>query len=268
MIRRLSQADRNLAVDLLNHDPIHNLYLIGNITQLGFETEYCEFWGDFARGDDSNIRGLINRYMNGWSIYGAPDADWGGLAEVMDSHPVAARRLQDNPGGVDSFTPYLGRYSAAKSDEEELMMLAENAFRPIIPPADASLRRAALADLDELADFYSDAGSMSRTRAGVQRPLRDLRVWVASSGGRIRAAALTNAEVPKYAMIGGVYTEPASRNLGLARAVCSALCAELLAEGKQPALYWQDPAAGTVYRKLGFRAIGTWRSVWLRQVVD
>ena len=54
-------------------------------------------------------------------------------------------------------------------------------------------------------------------------------------------------------MVGGVYTEPASRNLGLGSAVCSALCAELLAEGKQPALYWQEPAAGVVYRKLGFQ---------------
>jgi len=82
----------------------------------------------------------------------------------------------------------------------------------------------------------------------------------------VLATALTNAEIRHRAMIGGVFTDPAVRGRGLSQAVCSALCAELLAEGKQPALYWANPAAGTVYRKLGFRLIGQWRSVWLKPV--
>jgi predicted GNAT family acetyltransferase len=67
-------------------------------------------------------------------------------------------------------------------------------------------------------------------------------------------------------MIGGVYTPPAMRGRGLSQAVCSALCAELMAAQKQPILYWDTPAAGAVYRKLGFCATGTWRSVWLHSV--
>ena len=105
---------------------------------------------------------------------------------------------------------------------------------------------------------------MTRSRQGVERPLRDLRVWVAERNGSIQSAALTNAELPANAMVGGVFTAPASRNLGLSQAVCSALCAELLSEAKQPVLYWLEPAAGAVYHKLGFRACGAWRSVWLR----
>jgi len=46
------------------------------------------------------------------------------------------------------------------------------------------------------------------------------------------------------------------------------LCADLLADGKQPVLYWKRPAAGAVYRKLGFHAVGAWRSVWLERLGD
>ena len=66
-------------------------------------------------------------------------------------------------------------------------------------------------------------------------------------------------------MVGGVYTSPAWRGNGLSQAVCSGLCAELIEIGRQPVLYWHDPAAGHVYTKLGFRPIGTWRSVRLKQ---
>ena len=109
---------------------------------------------------------------------------------------------------------------------------------------------------------------MSRTRDAVARPLRDLRVWMAIENDIVLSTALTNAELHDVGMIGGVYTNPTARRQGLSRAVCSALCAELLAEKKQPVLYWENPAAGKVYRSLGFRSIGLWRSVWLSRTSD
>ena len=43
------------------------------------------------------------------------------------------------------------------------------------------------------------------------------------------------------------------------------VCADLLVAQKQPVLYWDTPAAGAVYRKLGFHAVGEWRSIWLEK---
>jgi predicted GNAT family acetyltransferase len=106
---------------------------------------------------------------------------------------------------------------------------------------------------------------MSRTPPAIERPLRDRRVWLALKEGDVVAAALTNAETSSLGMVGGVYTAPAWRGNGLSQAICSGLCAELIAIGRQPVLYWHDPAAGYVYAKLGFRPIGTWRSVRLSQ---
>lgn len=262
MIRPLTEQDRKHVVALLSQDRALNLYILGNLETLGLKRDFCQFWGDFE--DSSGVlRAVLNRYMNGWTLYGRPDADWAGLAQVVDQHPVPAARLQDNPGGIPSFLPYLQRYRASQEKEEELMTLAPEHFRPVAPPPGATVRRATLADLDALIHLYRDAGSMQRSPAAVERPLRDTRVWVAEVAGQIGAAALTNAEVADLAMIGGVYTVPALRGRGLSQAVCSALCQELLREGKGPVLYWDTPAAGAVYRKLGFQAVGRWRSVWL-----
>ncbi len=268
MIRALGRADYDGTVRLLGMSPPLNLYMLGNLEKHGFEADFCQFWGDFGDEERANAapRAVLNRYMSGWSVYGLPDADWGGLAAVMDAHAQAGTRLQDNPGGVTSFLPFLRRYAVEQVTEEELMALRAEDFRPARPPSNCEVRRATLADLDALAALYAEAEHMTRTRAAVERPLRHTRVWAALTGSEMRAAALTNAETSGLAMIGGVYTLPAWRGRGLSQAVCSALCAELLSEGVQPFLYWDTPAAGAVYRKLGFHRVGVWRSAWIRRV--
>jgi predicted GNAT family acetyltransferase len=263
-IRLLTEKDRAVLHALAAQQPEQNLYLLGNLESVGFTQDFCTFWGDFSAG--GTLRGVANRYFTGWSIYGLSNADWRALAALVDADPNAAR-LQDNPGGTPSLLPFLITYGAARIDVEELMRLDCAHFRAQEAPQGWRVRRAIPADLDALADFYAEAGDMARTRAGTERPLRDGRVFVAvDSFGHIGAAALTNAETrtqPLLAMIGGVYTAPALRGQGLGKAVCSALCASLCSGGTTPILYWQHPSAGRIYRALGFRPIGSWRSIWL-----
>ncbi len=264
MIRKLGEADRTATLALLNRSPALNLYMLGNIAANGFDTDYCEFWGGFAA--DGSLRGVINRYLRGWVLYGETDAEWEALAAVLDDHPLPAERLQDNPGGADSLLPYLRRYAVRKADEQTLVTLSAADFVSAPSPDNICIRRATLDDLGALIAFYADAQEMSRVPQAVERPLRDRRIWLACHGDEIRAAALTNAETANAAMIGGVYTQKKWRGQGLSKAVTRALCAELLAEGKMPVLYWHNPAAGAVYRRLGFREIGVWRSVWLEAI--
>ncbi len=272
MIRLLTETDRAQTTEFLSGAPQFNLYMLGNVEKLGFAHPICEFWGDFtpsapendkAKDNEGTLRAVLNRYMNGWALYGTTAADWAGLAQVVETHPAGARRLQDNPGGIDSFLPYLQRHRAEKVEIEEVMALQPADFRPIPAPEGVVVRRATLDDLPSLIAFYANAEHMSRAAAGVERPLQDTRLWLAEGADEIVATALTNAETGQLAMIGGVYTPPAQRGRGLSQAVCSALCADLMADQKQPILYWVTPAAGSVYRKLGFRATGLWRSVWL-----
>lgn len=262
MIRPLHEGDRSAALALLSAAPHLNLYLLGNMAALGFDADFCRFWGDF---DGSRLRGVVNLYMTGWTIYGEEDANWSDLAQVIDAHPQDATRLQDNPGGRETILSLLSSYEAVRISESTLMSLAPEDFRPLPAPAGVHIRRATGADLPALVDFYAHAEDMSRQPEAVERPLLDRRVWIAERAGTIAAAALTNAETDKAAMIGGVYTPPPMRGQGLSKAVCSSLCEELLQHGLEPVLYWDNPAAGAVYRRLGFGPRGAWRSVRMRR---
>jgi len=263
VIRPLTDEDRRQAHTLLNAAPEYNLYMLGNMEALGFACEFCQFWGDFA--GDGRLRAVLNRYMSGWVIYGAADADWSALGRIVDAHPTPATRLQDNPGGVASFLPYLQAYEASSLSRQTLMSLNATHFTAVSAPAAVVVRRATDADFAALVAFYADAEQMTRSPAAIEQPLQRGRIWLATEAGAIVSAALTNAETSQSAMIGGVFTPPPARGRGLSQAVCSALCQELLADGKRPVLYWDTPAAGAVYRRVGFRAIGAWRSVRLAQ---
>lgn len=295
MIRKLSESDRAQLLACLRRTPQTNIYMLGNLASLGVDHEISEFWGDFAphtgsashhpgtedtsANDAPRLRGVINRYMTGWSVTGDPDTDWAGLAAVLDTYPTPAERLQDNPIGVESFLPYLQKYVAARVETEEMMTLDADDFRPVPVPPGFVIRPACFDDLDALTAFYADAQEMRRSRPGVERPLRDGYLWLAEPAahdgatcgatcGTICGAALTNAVGDGHAMIGGVYTAPAWRGRGISQAVCSALCAALLQAALRPTLYWIAADAGHVYRKLGFHAIGHWRSAWLQQRMD
>ena len=111
--------------------PHHNLYLMGNMSTLGFDRDFCEFWGDWA---DGALRGVVNRYMTGWTLYGRADADWPALVAVIDDHPLPAERLQDNPGGIASILPLLRRYVAIAVEVEELMQLPADAISGLLSP--------------------------------------------------------------------------------------------------------------------------------------
>jgi predicted GNAT family acetyltransferase len=265
MIRLLTEADRAAVIALLQQAPALNLYMLGNLEQLGFQHELSQFWGDFADegGESGQLRGILNRYMTGWDVYGLPTADWAALAQVIDMHPIQAVRLQDNPGGVPSILPYLKRYHAAQSGVETLMALTPDQFVPSPVPPGITVRRATMDDLPALVAFYARAENMTRTAPAVERPLRDTRLWMAMAGEEILSTALTNAETQDFAMIGGVFTKPSARKRGLSRAVCGALCPDLITSQRQPILYWRNPLAGSVYRQLGFQKIGQWRAVWL-----
>ncbi len=259
MIRLLTNADHDLAYGFCAWNPALNLYLLGNMETLGLEADICQYWGSFDT--HGQINGVLNRYMDGWNIADASGCNYEALGKVVDEHPAGAARLQDNVRHIASFQPYLRRYTAIEDVSEFLCDLSPADFNPECKPWPA--RRASIADYEALCRFYADAADMQRTPRGIERPLQHGRIFIVEEAGQIVSAVLTNAETKTLAMIGGVYTPPSERGHGYAGAAMVALCRSLIADALRPVLYYHHPAAGTIYRRLGFRDLGMWRAVRL-----
>jgi predicted GNAT family acetyltransferase len=85
------------------------------------------------------------------------------------------------------------------------------------------------------------------------------RYYYVRRDGRIASAAATTAENSASAMVVGVATTPEYRGQGLATRVVSGLCRDVLAGGRAfLCLFYDNPAAGAIYRRIGFQETGTW----------
>ena len=74
--------------------------------------------------------------------------------------------------------------------------------------------------------------------------------------GRLLSAASSTAENAYSAMIVGVFTLPDYRRRGFAELLIRKITAELLAEGRIPTLFHEDPRAAALYERVGFTQQG------------
>lgn len=74
----------------------------------------------------------------------------------------------------------------------------------------------------------------------------------------------TISEYDKSAIVTGVVTSPEFRNKGYGSEVLICLFETLISEGKNPYLFYSNPVASSVYKKLGMEEVCEWRVVFIK----
>jgi predicted GNAT family acetyltransferase len=256
-IRQLNRDDTDELLEFLYQDSYYNIFMVGNLENMGLAHPDLDYWGSFREG---KLAGALMRYRVFWNVYDAGEADLRAFAWLMDR-----RRDVQALHGRDELIARLAKslrdYEVREERRLHFCRLPE--LKPALTSSH-SVRRATLADLPSLVAFYSEAEEMSRDEQSVRSCLEQGRIFVATTKGRITSAALTNTETQNLAMIGGVYTPLEFRHQGYANACMVAICQDLAADGKEACLCYDDPVAGGIYRRLGFKKIGYWRLLLLR----
>jgi len=231
--------------------------MIGNLENMGLDHPDLDYWGSFREGQ---LVGALMRYRVFWNVYDARRADLRAFAWLMDRRGDV-RALHGRDKLIARLARLLRDYEVR---EERRLRFCHLSELKLALTSSHSVRRATLADRPALVAFYSDAEEMSRDEQAVHRCLEQCRIFVATAEGRIVSAALTNTETQNLAMIGGVYTPLDFRYQGYASACMFAICQDLVADGKEACLFYDDPVAEGIYRRLGFKKIGYWRMLLLR----
>jgi predicted GNAT family acetyltransferase len=256
-IRQLNQDDTEELLDFLYQDPYYNIFMIGNMENMGLDHPDLDYWGSFREGQ---LVGALMRYRVFWNVYDVGGADLRAFAWLMDRRGDV-RSLHGRDKLIARLARPLRDYEIRKERRLHFCHLPD--LKPALTSSH-SVHRATLADQPALATFYSDAEEMSRDEQAVRRCIEQGRIFVATTEGRIVSAALTNTETRELAMIGGVYTPLKFRHQGYASACLVAICQDLVADGKEPCLCYDAPVAGSIYHRLGFKKIGYWRLLLLR----
>ena len=96
------------------------------------------------------------------------------------------------------------------------------------------------------------------TKEGLYKQLKDRiddnfgRNYVILDKNGIVSHAATYAEIDNISVIGGVITRSDKRGKGIGSFIVNELCNDLILEGKEVYLFYENSVAGQIYKKIGF----------------
>lgn len=254
MIRQLTARDHPRVTALLEREPEINLFIIGDIENLGYEHPRVRHWGDFD--PEGRPVAVLTHYFDTVIFYARQPYDLAGFLQLLatlDFRFLAAE--------ASILAPFAERFAHIRRKDTWLARL-ERPLPPEALAAAARTRPATLADVEaivalrrEVPEFEVVPDHEMLTHILTHH---EGRAFVIEEAGRLVSVAQSSAESARLAMIVGVCTAPGLRQRGLATACTARLCQALLAEGKTPCLFYDNPAAGRIYKRLGFEDIARW----------
>ena len=255
---KLYEADREAIMNYISDEPEFNLFMIGDIENFGIDSEHVEL---FAHPSDSGFDSMLLRYRDSFVLYSKSD--------TYDSADVAAYLKKQNvqfingkASVLERIVPYFPEMNVKRSYLSKLQRV-ENACMiqsrytvRALTPDDAETIVGLFLLIDEFRDSYYGREKEQTENIKVNFETAG-KGYGAFDGDRLVGVVSIAASNSMSAMVIGVATHPDYRKQGIASALVAALCTDCIESGMQfLCLFYDNPEAGSIYRKIGFREMG------------
>lgn len=258
MIRRLTKSDHDICFQFLKTKSAENIFIIGDIEAYGYEQEFQKLWGDF--NESGELRAVLLKYQENYIPFAAGPFDAKGFAEIMSGDPTFLMM-----SGLKDITEKIEPHLKKKLKRKRQTYYAKcTNLQPIIMDIDVShVKQAKPDDAEALVELLMSIPEFSESVITVKRKRRGLEDGVSRSffimkDNKAVSTASTSAENSISAMVVGVGTLEAYKKNGYATECLVKLCRQLLDEEKELCLFYDNPEAGAIYKRIGFEDIGFW----------
>ncbi|NMH67245.1 GNAT family N-acetyltransferase [Bacillus sp. RO3] len=257
MIRQLTEQDHDICQKLVQQQPAENLFIIGDIEAFGYEQDFQKIWGDFDA--EGNLRGILLKYRENFIPFSMDEFDAEGFAAIINQHEDCSivsglKRI------VTEVEPYLAKDITSKRH----MHYAKCDSTAFLDKHDLPhVKQADITDLPKLVDLLNSIPEFSGGDFTVEKRRHSMEAGVSRSyyveeDGQFVSSSSTTAENSLSAMIVAVCTHPEYKRKGFATDCMTKLCRDVLNEGKELCLFYDNPEAGKIYKRIGFKDIGYW----------
>ncbi|MBD3107504.1 GNAT family N-acetyltransferase [Bacillus sp. AGMB 02131] len=261
MIRKLTENDHEAVMALVGEKPAENLFIIGDIEAYGYESDIQELWGQF---ENDRLIAVLLRYKTSFIPYSSGSYDVQGFADVILSHPHAVELsgLEHIVKPLHSLInrevtslreTFYAKCTALSYEVDEERISRVSYLQPSEYEENIELLRS-------IPDFALGNFSVE-SREQAEKDKTGRTYIIRNEDGIMVSSASSTAENKQSAMIVAVCTKPGFERKGYATLTMEKLCSELLKEGKTLCLFYNNPAAGKIYKRLGFRDIGMWTMI-------
>lgn len=266
-MRRLGEADRERLLEYVGREPEMNLFFFGDIENYGLESETVSV---YASSDGEDWDCVLLEYFDMYLIYSQrQDFQAGAVVEFLRGRTVESlsgkaeliRRLQPCYPKLNLSETYMCRCNKAGLQRA----FPERAAGGSLPGDTAEIRLMTAKESREIVELYMEIEEFAHAYAEPEKAKRRLEANFASGelvagvfeNGILAAVAGTSGSNSRSSMLVGVATRPGFRKKGYATAAVGELCRRSFEAGREfLCLFYDNPAAGRIYRSMGFEEIG------------
>jgi predicted GNAT family acetyltransferase len=258
MIRRLNKSDHDVCFNLLKTRSAENLFIIGDIEAYGYEQEFQKLWGEYNEKEE--LIAVLLKYEENYIPFATESFNAEGFAEIMSNDP-AFKMMSGLRNTTVKIEPYLNKHLKRKRQLYYAKCIGLNTNTNNVDFS--NVQKAFPQDAEALVELLNSIPEFSDSTNTVERKRRGLingtsRSFFILEEGKMVSTVSTAAENSLSAMIVGVATQENYKKKGYATKCMLKLCSELLLEGKELCLFYDNPAAGAIYKRIGFDDIGFW----------
>ncbi|HDX9577129.1 TPA: GNAT family N-acetyltransferase [Bacillus pseudomycoides] len=257
MIRKLTELDHEQVISFLKKEAAYNLFIIGDIEAFGYDQDFQEIWGQFTI--DNQLHAVLLRFHDSFIAYARgsfqPEAF---IRQFINYDHI---KLSGKSEVVEQFE----NITNLKLGKKQQTYFCECTTKKQLSnePIKEDIKVATTLDVDrimhlrkQITEFSLADNSGKLLRQAIETNTG--RTYYIEKNGEITACASTSAENSLSAMVVGVCTHPNHRGKGYASQIVSKMIQDFLAEGRTLCLFYNNPAAGRIYKRLGFEDIGIW----------
>lgn len=257
MIRLLAEKDQEKCLKFVKQQAAENLFIIGDIEAFGLVTDFQKVWGEFDQADQ--LIAILLKYHTNYIPFAVGTFDAEGFASIM-SEDIDFEMMSGLKEITEKIEPFLKSFQSKRQ-----MYYAKCQRLKANKSVDTTLvQKATVADAAPILSFLKEIPEFeSAMSTSIEKKQKDLksgfsRAFSIKNNEEIVASASTTAENSASAMIVGVATLKDYKRRGYATACVYKLCEELFSEGKEACLFYDNPNAGAIYKRIGFEDIGLW----------
>ncbi|MBK5505092.1 GNAT family N-acetyltransferase [Bacillus sp. TH12] len=257
MIRKLTKKDHEQVFSFLKEEVALNLFIIGDIEAFGYETDFQELWGAFE--ESGTLKSILLRFHDAFIPYSKEEFVVTDYEALLSAYKPL--KLSGKATIVERFETAPSIQLGAKNEMYFCECLDDNNLPNT--PIHETIKLASLDDIERIMQLRSSIDEFPTAHES-EKILRQAietntgRTYYIEKDGAIIASASTSAENSLSAMVVGVCTHPNYRGNGFASLILQKMIQDFTKEGRTLCLFYNNPAAGRIYKRLGFKDIGMW----------
>ncbi len=253
-MRLCKKKDLSNVFSYLKKNASLNCFFIGDLENHGLEDEFIDVW---LSEKDDEVSAVVLRYYKYYIVSAISNIHCKEIVEII-SNDKDCISVSGDQKILEECIKFINFSESSVKYLAELNASNFNYYEP-----EVRVVKASKIDISELFEFLKSIDEFNITDKNKETFGKEIinnsgRIYFIRENSKIVSTATISAENSLNGMIISVATDKDYRKKGYALACVTEICKSMVDDNKKVVLFYDNPNAGAMYKKIGFKDIANW----------